>query len=141
MTTPTLDAIDLAIKEACDSQGIPFTKVPSLPKATREPMPVIWKCLVAGCTTRVRESEALVLTEWRRTRASILNGGKTRVYTKMRPIGVIPRCPEHDRRLKGTPIVGVFDESIQCGPKCTKAIGASCRCTCGGANHGTAVAL
>ena len=116
------------------------TKRPPLPQTSEELMPVIWKCRINGCTNRVREAEVLVRTQWKWTKATITNGGNVRPVAKKQTLGATPLCPEHNLRMKGTPIVGVFDESIHCGPKCTQAVGTSCRCVCGGAQHGTAVA-
>ena len=49
-----------------------------------------------------------------------------------------PRCPRHGtstirtREVKGTKVA-----SVECGPRCWKAHTPSCRCSCGGAQHGT----
>ena len=49
-----------------------------------------------------------------------------------------PWCPHHGsnavrtREVKGTEVAGV-----ECGPRCWKAATPSCRCSCGGAQHGT----
>ena len=131
--------IDQANAQAAANTVAMSTRQP-LPPMTQDLMPVVWKCRVAGCTARERHAEVLVRTQWKRTRPTIRNGGETRIYSKMRPIAPAPWCPFHDFRMKGKPILGVFDESVDCGPKCAKAIGTSCRCVCGGANHGTAVA-
>lgn len=47
-----------------------------------------------------------------------------------------PVCVEHHRRLRFVPVVGTVDDSVRCSATCTNAIGPSCDCACGGANHG-----
>lgn len=38
--------------------------------------------------------------------------------------------------VKLQPVIGTHDEHIACGAKCRNAVGPSCDCSCGGANHG-----
>ena len=38
--------------------------------------------------------------------------------------------------VKLAPVVGSYDEHVNCGAKCRNAVGPSCDCSCGGANHG-----
>lgn len=51
----------------------------------------------------------------------------------------IPTCGECGGRIyfhAGEPVYGRFVETVVCGSKCTGAVGPSCDCSCGGANHG-----
>lgn len=43
-------------------------------------------------------------------------------------------CPACDKCAKFTPIKARVTET-ECGPRCTSALGPSCDCKCGGANH------
>lgn len=110
------------------------------------------RCPVKGCTTRA--SVAAVVTERRavvgrdrfgndrveRTRgttvAGIVDGfvGLVAVHVWEEACG--PVCVEHHRRLRFKAVVGNVDHAVTCGSACTNAIGPSCDCTCGGANHG-----
>ena len=51
-----------------------------------------------------------------------------------------PRCPRHGvspvriREIRGTQV-----DSVECGPRCWKAHTPSCRCSCGGTQHGTRI--
>lgn len=51
-----------------------------------------------------------------------------------------PRCPICDRYFyKAMVIKATLDESVNCDEKCWKAREPICRCSCGGANHGTRI--
>lgn len=46
-------------------------------------------------------------------------------------------CAQHPNSLLTfDEIAGTHNESRQCDPRCTGAIGPNCSCQCGGANHG-----
>jgi hypothetical protein len=46
------------------------------------------------------------------------------------------RCPEHEQRITLEPVWGELVETVRCDARCQNARGASCDCSCGGANHG-----
>ena len=45
------------------------------------------------------------------------------------------RC-ECGATVKLAVVVGYMDERVRCGALCRNAVGPSCDCACGGANHG-----
>lgn len=45
-------------------------------------------------------------------------------------------CPRCEKQLYGKPVKGFLKPDVPCNVKCTSAIGDSCECSCGGANHG-----
>ncbi len=47
-----------------------------------------------------------------------------------------PRCPVCRYRMQGEPIKGTYSPDRACDSRCQNAIGPSCDCQCGGANHG-----
>lgn len=50
-----------------------------------------------------------------------------------------PTCPGCNGTWalsQGTPVYGRMVEELICGSKCMGAVGPSCDCSCGGANHG-----
>jgi hypothetical protein len=111
--------------------------VAELPATTEERKPVLWTCRVRGCKWKVHTPDAIVRTSWRWTKPTISNPqrkprAKTVVLYPPRP-----RCPEHDLWADGGEIKGTYDPTVKCGPACTGAIGRTCRCACGGANHAT----
>ena len=113
--------------------------VPALPPTTEVTGPAVWTCRIRGCNARVRIAEATIRTTWRLTKPNY-TGTPRKLISKTTLLTSSPLCPEHRTVMRGKAIEGVLDESIKCGPKCTEAAGHSCRCACGGANHGTGVA-
>jgi hypothetical protein len=60
-------------------------------------------------------------------------GCKTRTRSEEGRFSAI--CPEHGAyRLSN--VYGEFVETVKCGAICQGATGATCDCSCGGANHG-----
>ncbi len=49
-----------------------------------------------------------------------------------------PACPVCGGEMRGQPIRGTTRPDIPCNARCTGAVGSSCDCACGGANHGAA---
>ena len=72
---------------------------------------------------------------------TVRNIGRCRSCKKAHRIessaGWIPstRC-ECGAIVKLAVVHGSYDPHIECGAKCRNAVGPSCDCSCGGANHG-----
>lgn len=61
-------------------------------------------------------------------------GCKHSTFIEGRDFGV-GTCPDHGR-YSTEQVIGEHIPSVKCGARCTNAVGPTCDCSCGGANHG-----
>ena len=109
----------------------------TLPKTTRVEGPVLWTCDARGCRYKVHYPNAIIETRWRWSKPTFRNPIRKPVAKTTILYPPRPSCPFHPYRMKGGEIKGTYDPSVKCNDACTHAIGRTCRCSCGGANHAT----
>lgn len=73
--------------------------------------------------------------EWNRRYAPVLLQDEDAALVD-HSIGVYVLCPDCGARVVLTAVKGRYRPEITCGAKCRNAVGPSCDCSCGGANHG-----
>lgn len=113
------------------------TPAPVLPENTRAEGPVLWTCSAPGCRYKVHVPNAVTETRWRWSKPTIRNPKRKPVAKTTIVWPPAPVCPDHSfYRMKGGEIKGTYDPTVKCGDACTKAIGRTCRCACGGLRHG-----
>jgi hypothetical protein len=130
MNTKIIEA-PAALSDAPDSNAT--VRNPDLP--ANETKRVICRCRVKGCkyvrSINVPTVAKRITTRWHTflTREACPGTVST--------IANDERCPSHPRFIMNVRvIVGKVSADHVCDSRCTSAIGHTCECQCGGANHG-----
>lgn len=103
------------------------------------------RCPVKGCKTVMHVDVPMIRERWTETRHDHARGQawevpQSRDYPErgrgFSLYGLAIHCAAHKRQISFSPINGRYVEGHVCDARCMNAIGHSCDCSCGGANHG-----
>jgi hypothetical protein len=97
---------------------------------TTESKPFLGRCKHEGCDYAVfaTDEDLSPANELR----DVQPGGAYRVGGR----GVLGRCPQNHRVFPLKRIEGTYSEDFKCDSRCLNAKGHTCKCSCGGINHG-----
>lgn len=91
-------------------------------------------CPVRGCRWATRVEDVVKQTSWTRNKRTGYPKSRVRALIG----GPTPSCPEHRSIGRSFVIEGRVAEWVRCDGRCTAARSATCSCSCGGTNHGSA---
>jgi hypothetical protein len=100
-----------------------------------ESMPYLGRCKEKGCEFALFATAEQInhVEDWRQVKI----GAAQRVGH----YGVFSRCPDRHKVFQLKQIKGTYSKDHQCDSRCLNAKGHTCKCSCGGMNHGMGFAV